>query len=114
MTDQQDVVQKQLNELCKLYVAALPEKIMHLENVYRRCLTDDQPDLMELCRTAHSLAGSASIYSIKNVAELAREIELLICPLASTPGSPQLGTWQHDTELLLEKLKSLSNYPQIR
>ena len=109
MTDQQDVVQKQLDELRKLYVAALPDKIKHLDNVYRRCLTEDRSDLMELCRTAHSLAGSASIYSVNNVAEIAREIELLICPLASTPGDPKLGTWRYDTEVLLEKLKTLSN-----
>lgn len=113
MTDQQDVVQKQLDELRKLYVAALPDKIKHLENVYRRSITDDQSDLMELCRTAHSLAGSASIYSVKKVAEIAREIELLICPSASSR-DPHLETWRRDIEVLLEKLKSLSDDRQFR
>lgn len=106
MTETHDLAHKQLQELRKLYLAALPEKINQLESDFLSCMTMDGASLMNFYRVVHSLAGSASIYSVTEVSEVARQIENLVHPMIH--GGAGSAHWRQDTELLLEKLKSLS------
>lgn len=104
MTETHDRVFKQLQELRKLYLAALPEKIIQLEANFLSCMAMDEPSLMVFYRSIHSLAGSASIYSLSEISDVARQIENLVYPL--THGGDSSANWREETEKLVEKLKA--------
>lgn len=104
MTNAYDDVHKQLHELRELYLATLPEKFKQLEISFLNCTSTDGPSLMNFFRTVHSLAGSASIYSITEISDIARQIEDLVSPIVNGDTAP--ADWRQNIEVLLDKIKA--------
>jgi len=69
-------LQKQLAIMKKNYLAALPEKVAHLRDLWMLASsTDDSEKLIELHRKAHSLAGSGATFDQEAISKAAKALE---------------------------------------
>lgn len=63
------------------YARRLPEKLAHLESLWRDMAGGDDSRRDELLRAAHSIAGAAATFGLPDVGNAALELERLLQPV---------------------------------
>ena len=75
-----DELERTLAKLSADYVEQLPGTVAQMEDLWRRVVAAEIPELRlaELTRMAHSITGSGATFGLPNASRAARELELFL------------------------------------
>ena len=69
------------------YARKLPERLAHMELMWREIFAGDASRGMELLRAAHSIAGAAATFGFPEVGKAALDLELVLRPIYADGGA---------------------------
>jgi HPt (histidine-containing phosphotransfer) domain-containing protein len=70
------------------YARKLPEKLAHIELLWREVAGGGDSRREELLRAAHSIAGAAATFGLPGVGDAARELERVLQPVGAHGAAP--------------------------
>ncbi len=91
------------------YRAALPDKLRHIESLWKACTDGVEPlaRMQTLLRELHSIAGAASTFGLPAVGEAAAAAEGFLGPLCAAGTLPS-AVHQIELDALLLSLKQVA------
>jgi len=104
----EELLEQRLNQLNQEYVDSLPEKINHIENLWRGLVKNevDAADVKLLYQAVHSLNGSGATFGYIFLSEMAEVIEILLKPLMQDNLLPNVEQQSHISKLLIKLRKA--------
>ena len=81
-------LQELLADMRDEYARVLPERLAHIESLWREIAGGDDSRREELLRAAHSIAGAAATFGLPGVGDAALELERLLQPVCASGAAP--------------------------